>query len=39
MFESPWELDGSDANRSTVLTFIEGVAKYAGDTEVFHVNF
>ncbi|GGY46526.1 hypothetical protein [Pseudoduganella albidiflava] len=39
VFESPWELDGSDANRSSVLPFVEGVAKYAGDTEVFHANF
>lgn len=39
VLESPWGLDDSDANRSSVLPFIEGVAKYAGDTEVFHANF
>lgn len=39
VFESPWELDGSDANRSSVLPFVEGIAKYVGDTEVFHANF
>lgn len=39
VLESPWELDGSDSNRTSVLPFVEGVAKYAGDTEVFHANF
>lgn len=39
VFESPWGLDDTDANRSSVLPFVEGVAKYAGDTEVFHANF
>jgi len=39
VLEAPWSLDHSDANRSSVLPFIEGVAKYAGDTEVFHANF
>ena len=39
VFESPWGLDDSDANRSSVLPFVEGIAKYAGDTEVFHANF
>ena len=32
-------LDDGDANRSSVLPFIEGVAKLAGDTEVYHANF
>lgn len=39
VLESPWGVDDDDANRSSVLPFIEGVAKYAGDTEVFHANF
>ena len=39
VLESPWGLDDADANRSSVLPFVEGVAKFAGDTEVFHANF
>lgn len=39
VLESPWGIDESDANRSSVLPFVEGVAKFAGDTEVFHANF
>ncbi|SLM62925.1 MULTISPECIES: hypothetical protein [Dickeya] len=39
VLESPWELDEHDANRSSVLPFIEGIAKVAGDTEVYHANF
>ena len=39
VLESPWELDNGDANRSSVLPFVEGVAKLAGDTEVYHANF
>ncbi len=39
VLESPWELDDGDANRTSILPFIEGVAKLAGDTEVFHANF
>ncbi|WP_332879564.1 hypothetical protein [Massilia sp. S19_KUP03_FR1] len=39
ILESPWELDDGDANRSSVLPFIEGIAKYAGDVEVLHANF
>lgn len=39
VLESPWGLDEGDANRSSVLPFIEGVAKYAGDIEVLHANF
>lgn len=39
ILESPWELDATDANRSTVLPFIEGVAKLSGDTDVLHANF
>ena len=32
VLESPWELDSHDANRSSVLPFVEGVAKLAGNT-------
>lgn len=39
VLESPWELDAGDANRSSVLPFIQGVAKLAGDTDVLHANF
>lgn len=39
VLESPWELDERDANRSSVVPFIEGIAKYAGDTDVYHANF
>ncbi|HDO1355479.1 hypothetical protein Q7I30_19105 [Aeromonas veronii] len=39
ILESPWELDYSDSNRTSVLPFVEGVGKLAGDTEVYHANF
>lgn len=39
VLESPWELDDDDANRSSVLPFIEGVAKLAGDMDVLHANY
>lgn len=39
ILESPWELVDGDCNRTSVLPFVEGVAKLAGDTEVFHANF
>lgn len=39
VLEYPWGLDDADANRSSVLPFVDGVAKFAGDTEVFHANF
>lgn len=39
VLESPWELDERDGNRSSVLPFIEGVAKLVGDTEVYYANF
>ena len=39
VLECPWEMDEHDANRTSVLPFVEGVAKYAGDTEVYHANF
>ncbi|MEA5328680.1 hypothetical protein [Vibrio parahaemolyticus] len=39
VLESPWELDDSDSNRSSVVPFIEGVAKLAGDTEVYHAAY
>jgi hypothetical protein len=39
VLESPWELDAADANRSSVLPFIDGIAKLTGDTDVLHANF
>lgn len=39
VLECPWGLDDGDTNRSSVLPFIDGIAKLAGDTEVFHANF
>ncbi|QZV26185.1 hypothetical protein [Pseudomonas aeruginosa] len=39
ILENPWELDEGDCNRTSVLPFVEGIAKLAGDTEVFHANF
>lgn len=39
VLECPWELDQRDSNRTSVLPFVEGIAKYAGDTEVYHANF
>lgn len=39
VLESPWELDDEDANRSSVLPFVEGVAKLAGDMDVLHANY
>lgn len=39
VLESPWELDSADANRSSVLPFIDGIAKLTGDTDVLHANF
>lgn len=39
VLESPWELDCADANRTSVLPFVEGIAKLAGDTEVCYANF
>jgi hypothetical protein len=30
VIESPWELDGQDSNRSSVVPFIEGIAKLHG---------
>ena len=39
VLESPWEIDDGDANRSSVLPFVEGVSKLAGDIEVYHANF
>lgn len=39
VLELPWELDSTDANRSSVLPFISGIAKLAGDTDVLHANF
>ena len=39
VLECPWDLDEGTSNRSSVLPFIEGIAKLAGDTEVYHANF
>ncbi|MBK1710240.1 hypothetical protein [Marichromatium gracile] len=39
VLESPWELDERDANRSSVIPFVEGVAKLTGDTDVHYANF
>jgi hypothetical protein len=39
VFESPWEMDAGDSNRTSVLPFIEGIGKLSGDVEVFHANF
>ena len=39
VLESPWELDDGNSNRTSVLPFVEGIAKLAGDTEVYHANF
>lgn len=39
VLESPWELDDTDANRSSVIPFVEGVAKMTGDTDVHYANF
>ncbi len=39
VLESPWGLDEKDNNRSSVVPFMQGIAKYTGDTEVFHANF
>ena len=39
VFESPWKLDDYDANRSSVLPFVHGIAKMHGDTEVYSLNF
>lgn len=39
ILESPWELDGNDSNRTSVIPFVEGIGKLAGDTEVYHANF
>lgn len=39
VLESPWGLDEADSNRSSVLPFIEGIAKCEGNMEVCHANF
>lgn len=39
VLEAPWEVDASDALRSSVLPFVEGIAKLAGNVEVYHANF
>lgn len=35
VLEAPWALDEADAHRTSVLPFIEGIAKLAGDVEVY----
>jgi hypothetical protein len=39
VLESPWSLDDSDSNRTSVLPFVEGIGKLAGNTHVYHANF
>ena len=39
VLECPWELDANDSNRTSVLPFVEGIAKLVGDVEVYHANF
>ncbi len=39
VFEGPWSLDEYDQNRSSVLPFVEGIAKYSHSVEVFHTRF
>jgi len=39
VLESPWELDETDANRTSVLPFVEGIGKLTGDTAVHYANF
>jgi hypothetical protein len=39
VLECPWGLDSTDVNRSSVLPFVEGIAKYAGGMDVYHANF
>ncbi|MHB0765369.1 hypothetical protein ACYCFC_13480 [Stutzerimonas sp. NM35] len=39
VLESPWALDKSDCYRASVLPFVEGIAKLAEETDVYHANF
>lgn len=39
VLESPWELDETDANRTSVLPFVEGIGRLTGDTVVHYANF
>lgn len=39
VLESPWKLDEHDAHRSSVLPFVQGIAKMHGNTEVYCLNF
>ncbi|MEL7895849.1 hypothetical protein [Vreelandella neptunia] len=39
VLESPWELDDRDSNRSSVIPFVQWVAKLTGDTDVHYANF
>ncbi len=38
VLECPWELDANDSNRTSVLPFVEGIAKLVGDVEVYHAD-
>lgn len=39
VLEGPWDLYDEDANKSSVLPFIEGMAKIYADVEVYHSRF
>lgn len=39
VLESPWAMDKSDCYRASVLPFVEGIAKFAEETDVYHANF
>jgi hypothetical protein len=39
VLESPWEKDDRGAKQISILPFIQGVAKQAGNVEVFYANF
>ncbi|WP_196207946.1 hypothetical protein [Citrobacter sp. Res13-Sevr-PEB04-36] len=39
VIESPWKLDEHDSNRTSVVPFIQGIARLQGDTEVYFLNF
>lgn len=39
VLEKPWKLDARDANRASVLPFIQGMARYEGNLDVCHANF
>ncbi len=39
VLEGPWNLYNGDTNRSTVLPYVEGIAKGYADVEVYHSRF